>query len=133
MTLGKSLIKTCQFRFFRFCIIGIISNFFFFLFYLFLTNKHIDPKKAMTFVYILAAAFSYLVNKKITFLYKGDILKSGARFAIAHIFGFLLNWLILSIFVEKLKYPHHVVQGLAIFVVAAFLFAVLNFFVFQKR
>lgn len=87
----------------------------------------------MTFVYVLAAGFSFFSHKKFTFFYDGDILKSGARYVIAHIFGFLLNWVILNTFVERLNYQHQIVQGVAVFVVAAFLFVVFNLFVFKRQ
>lgn len=133
MALEEGLIVICKSRLFRFCIIGILCNLIFYLLYLLLTYKHIDPKKAMTFVYVVAATFSFFVNKRFTFFYNGNILSSGTRYAIAHTFGYLLNWFILNTFVVKLKYPHQIVQGVAIFVVAAFLFVVFNLFVFKEK
>lgn len=47
--------------------------------------------------------------------------------------GYLLNLILLLLFVDWLDFPHQIVQGIAIVVVAIFLFVVLRIFVFAPR
>jgi uncharacterized membrane protein (GlpM family) len=47
-----------------------------------------------------------------------------------HASGYLCNLAILRVFVDRLGYPHQIVQAVAIFVVAAYLFLAFKMFVF---
>jgi putative flippase GtrA len=60
------------------------------------------------------------------------LLNSGARYLVAHIFGYLVNLLILLTFVDRLGYSHQWVQAAAIIVVATFLFVAFRYFVFPR-
>lgn len=55
---------------------------------------------------------------------------AGGRYIIAHCFGYLINLVILIIFVDELGFVHQWVQAIAIVIVAAFLFLAFKFFVF---
>ena len=112
-------------------IVGLVCNIFIYLLYLYISHNGIEPKMAMTFIYIIGACISFIANKKVTFNYNGNGIGLGVRYLIAHLFGYLLNFFILSIFVDRLAYSHQIVQGVAVFVVAAFLFVVFNLFVFK--
>jgi putative flippase GtrA len=68
----------------------------------------------MTIVYITGASISFFANKKFIFSYKGGVIGSGIRYAIIHLFGYLLNFFTLMDFVDKLGLPHQLVQGIAI-------------------
>jgi hypothetical protein len=47
--------------------------------------------------------------------------------------GYLLNLFILLVFVDYFGYTHQVIQGIAIFIIAGFLFLVFKYFVFPKQ
>jgi putative flippase GtrA len=98
--------------------------------YLLVTNLGATPKITMTLLYGVGAAIGFMGNRKLTFAHKGSLLGSGVRYIIAHCFGYLINLAILIVLVDKLGYPHQLVQAIAILVVAAFLFMVFKFFVF---
>ena len=115
----------------RYGIIGIVSNLFIYLLYIIITYKDVQPKIAMTFLYFIGAIISFFANKKFTFNYKSKLFGSLARYLVAHFFGYLINIIILIIFVDKIGYPHQIVQGIAIFAVAGFLFVCFKFFVFR--
>jgi putative flippase GtrA len=117
---------------FRYGIVGILSNIFGYLLYLFLTSAGYSPKLTMTALYGTGAVIGFLFNKQLTFSYRGSILESGIRYGIMHIFGYLLNLLIMVIYVDIYRYPHTIVQGIAIFLVAGFLFLSFKFFVFRS-
>ena len=117
---------------FRYAVVGIVSNIFGYLLYFFLTSAGYDPKFTMTALYGAAAIIGFLCNKQLTFSFKGSVLESGIRYGITHLFGYLLNLLIMVIFVDIYKYPHTIIQGIAIFIVAGFLFLCFKFFVFRS-
>jgi len=127
----EKLDKEFFLQLFRYGLIGITTNLIGYSVYLLLTSLGNTPKITMTVLYVLGANISFFANKKITFRYTGNVLGSGTRYTITHLFGYLLNFLILMIFVDKLGYPHQLVQGIAIFVVAGFLFVCFKTFVFR--
>lgn len=121
------------FQLFRYGLVGFSSNLTAYFVYLIITNWGIEPKKAMTMVYILGVFISFVGNRKWTFQHHGDNRRTIARYVVAHLLGYLLNWLILFIFVDFLGFAHQWVQAVAIIVVASFLFVVFQHFVFTKN
>lgn len=118
---------------FSYGVIGIFSNLAAYLLYLLVTYSGGTPKLTMSVLYAVTAFVSYLGNRKITFSHKGSMLVSGVRFFIAHCFGYLINLALLFFLVDKLGYPHQLIQIFAIFMVAAFLFVTFKFFVFRDE
>jgi len=127
---GK-IYRESSLQLFRYVIVGMATNISGYLVYLLLTLMGATPKITITVLYSIGAAIGFVGNKKFTFSDNGGVLGSGIRYAITHLFGFLLNFLILMVFVDKLGYPHQLVQGIAIFVVAGFLFVCFKLFVFR--
>ncbi len=117
---------------FRYGLIGVVTNLALYFFYLLITYLGVEPKMAMTISYIFGMFVGFVGHRKWTFAHQGALLGSGARFLIAHLFGYLTNFLILLIFVDRLGYPHRWVQAAAIVVVAAFLFITFRYFVFPN-
>jgi len=111
-------------------LIGIVNNVAGYLMYLLITYFGCPPKIAMSTLYCVCATVGFWGNRKITFEHQGHLLDSGIRYIIAHFFGYLLNLTILIVMVDNLGYAHQWVQAAAIFVVAAYLFMALKFFVF---
>jgi len=116
----------------RYGLVGIASNISGYLVYLLLTYLGGDPKVTMTMLYIIGASIGYYGNRQWTFAHKGTMLKSGAKYFIAHLIGYLINLSTLLIFVDKLGYPHQWIQAAAIMIVAGFLFMVFKYYVFPS-
>ena len=116
----------------RYGLVGITTNSLGYLVYLLITYYGVEPKVFITFSYPIGATIGFFGNRQWAFAHKGSLLGSGARYVIAHFFGYLINLILLVIFVDKLGYPHQWVQASAIFVVAGFLFVVFKFFVFPN-
>ena len=116
----------------RYGLVGAATNLALYAFYLLITYLGMAPKPAMTVAYVIGALIGFVGHRNWTFSHKGTVLGSGARYCIAHLLGYLLNFLILLTFVDKLGYSHQLVQAAAIFVVAAFLFIAFRYFVFPK-
>lgn len=114
----------------RYGLVGLTSNLTAYLVYLFITDWGVEPKVAMTLVYVLGVVIGFAGNRKWTFNQRGDNKRTIAKYAAAHLSGYLLNWLILFSFVDRLGYAHQWVQAAAIIVVAGFLFVVFKRLVF---
>jgi putative flippase GtrA len=116
----------------RYAFVGIVSNLTGYLVYLLVTYLGVAPKITMTLLYGVGATIGYIGNRNFTFTHKGSLLGSGARYLVAHFFGYFINLALLIIFVDQFGYAHQWVQAVAIFVVACFLFIAFKFFVFTN-
>ena len=117
----------------RYGFVGVVSNAAMYAVYIFITYLGVEPKTAMTLVYVIGASIGFVGNRKWTFAHRGDSFGAVLRYVLAHVFGYLLNFMILFAFVDRLGYAHQWVQAGAIVVVAGFLFIVFKYFVFVKR
>lgn len=115
---------------FRYALVGLLSNFAGYLVYLGLTYLGSTPKFTMTMLYAIGATVGFFGNKELTFGYQGSFSGAALRYVIAHGFGYMLNLGILVVFVDTLGFAHQWIQGVAVFVVAAFLFLAFKLFVF---
>jgi putative flippase GtrA len=87
----------------------------------------------MTLLYVMGATASFLANRRFTFRHRGQIGAAGARYLLAQLSGYLLNLLMLFLFVDWLGFAHQHVQALAILVIALYLFVLSRFFVFARN
>jgi putative flippase GtrA len=117
----------------RYGMVGVISNVTMYFVYLLISYLGVEPKAAMTLVYGIGASIGFFGNRKWTFSYRGNFSRSALRYVSAHLFGYLLNLLILFIFVDRLGYAHQWVQAVSIVIVAGFLFIVFKYLVFPKK
>ena len=117
----------------RYGLVGAVSNLTIYFVYLLITYLGIEPKIAMTLVYIIGASIGFVGNRKWTFTHQGDSFGAAMRYILAHSMGYLLNFLILYTFVDRLGYAHQWVQAVAIIIVAGFLFIVFKYFVFSRK
>lgn len=124
--------KETSLELFRYALVGVITNILGYTLYLILTFNGFAPKITITFLYAIFAFIGFFLNKIFTFSIENKMANLGVRYLISHLFGYLLNFILLIVFVDLLGYPHQIVQFVAIFVVAAFLFSCMKFFVFKK-
>jgi putative flippase GtrA len=117
----------------RYGLVGIATNLLGYIIYLVITYLGVEPKLLITFMYPVGAIIGFFGYRHWAFSHKGKVLKSSMRYFIAHIFGYLINLFILLLFVDRLGYPHQLVQAAAILIVAAFLFLAFKFFVFSSH
>ncbi|MGZ8944489.1 MAG: GtrA family protein [Methylococcaceae bacterium] len=114
-------------------LVGVVSNLTIYFVYLLITHLGVEPITAMTLVYIIGASIGFISNRKWTFAHRGNSTSAVLRYVLAQLFGYLLNFLILFIFVGRLGYAHQWVQAVAIIIVAGFLFIVFKYFVFREK
>jgi len=117
---------------FRYAVVGLLSNAAGYLIYLLVTWLGIGPKVAMTGLYVAGASLGFLGNRQWTFTSRGNVSSSLARYGIAHFLGYGINFFLLYVFVDRLGFPHQWVQGVAVFVVAFFLYISFRHFVFPE-
>ncbi len=117
----------------RYALVGAATNAAIYFVYLLITCLGVEPKTAMTLVYIIGVFIGFIGNRKWTFAHRGSASGAAFRYMLAHLFGYLLNFLILFTFVDRLGYAHQWVQAAAILIVAGFLFIIFKYFVFRER
>lgn len=115
----------------RFAVVGITCNSIGYLAYLALTWLDVPFKLAMSLLYALGICISFLGNRNWAFQHRGNVKRAAWRFGLAHVAGYVLNLGLLTLFVDKLGYPHEWIQAAAIFVVGGFLFVIFKLFVFR--
>lgn len=118
-------------QFIRYGMVGVATNLSGYLVYLFITYLGVEPKSTMTLLYVVGAAIGYMGNRQWAFGHKGDVLGSFMRYVLAHFCGYLINFMMLLVFSDRMGYPHQYVQAVAIVVVAGVLFLMFRYFVFS--
>lgn len=116
----------------RYASVGLAANLIGYVVYLALTFFSVEPKIAMTAVYLAGLTASYLGNSQWTFTQSRGTLSTMIGYGCAHVFGYAINFCLLYIFVDLFGYPHQIVQAVAIVVVACFLFVVFKTLVFAE-
>jgi putative flippase GtrA len=117
----------------RYGLVGVASNAAGYFVYILITYLGVEPITAMTLLYIIGASIGFIGNRKWTFAHRGDFYNAALRYVLAHLFGYLLNYIILFSFVDRLGYAHQYVQAVAIMIVAGFLFIAFKYIVFRER
>ncbi|QHF49915.1 MULTISPECIES: GtrA family protein [Pseudomonas] len=116
----------------RYGLVGGAVNLGGYLLFLLITWLGMEPKTAMTVLYIAGAVAGFWSNRNWTFGYRGGIAGPAFKYLAAHVCGYLLNYVILAYFADHLHFPYRVVQAVAILVVAVFLFVTFKFLVFPR-
>lgn len=115
---------------YRYGLVGGSTNLVGYILYLFLTYNGGDPKSTMTILYGLGVAVSFYGNRKFTFAHKNQSYETAIKYCIVYGAGYILNLLILVVLVDYFGFPHQLIQFIAIFIVALFLFVTSKNFVF---
>ena len=116
----------------RYGVVGLASNTVGFLLYLLLTDGiGMDPKLAMSLLYVVGVLQTFLFNRNWTFSHDGPKRRALIRYFCAYGFGYLVNLAVLVILVDHFRLPHQPVQGAMIFVLAGLLFLLQKFWVFR--
>lgn len=116
----------------RYLVVGLLSNGVGYSLYLLLTWLGVGPKVSMSILYCVGTALGFIGNRKWSFEHRGKALPSFILYCLAYGIGYALDFFMLSFFVDRLGYPHQLVQAAAVIVVAVFLFLTLNFVVFPR-
>ena len=116
----------------RFAAVGIVSNAALFLLYLALTSAGLSPAVSMSLAYVVGVVQTFAFNRSWTFSHCGSCAAPFARYVTTYGIGYLVNLCLLRLFVDELHWPHQWVQGAAILLVAALVFALQKHWVFRS-
>ncbi len=116
----------------RYGIVGVASNAVGYLIYLAITAAGMEHKLAMTLLYAVGVAQTFIFNKRWSFRHAGAHGTAFVRYCAAYAVGYFINLAALFILVDRLGYAHQLVQGVMIFVLAAMLFILQKFWVFRS-
>ena len=114
----------------RYGVVGVVNNSLLYLGYLLIVYAGVGSKFSMTLMYLAGVIVGFLANYRWTFA-QGKNHGALVRYILMHMFGYLINFLLLLIFVDGLGNPHQVVQVIAILVVAIYGFVTCKYYVFR--
>lgn len=116
----------------RYGIVGLISNAMGYALYVGLTYMGIGSKLAMSLLYVLGILQTFAFNRRWSFRHKGIHGRLFIRYGVTYGIGYLINLSALFVLVDWLDYPHQIVQGGLIVIIAIFLFLLQKFWVFRQ-
>ena len=116
----------------RFCIVGLISNAALYLLYLLFTGVGFGHKTAMSILFVIGTIQTFTLNKNWTFQYQEFNKPVLAKYILIYGGAYITNLLGLMFFVDYLKLPHAIVQGVMILLVAVLVFLLQRHWVFSK-
>jgi len=119
------------YQFFRFSVVGISHNLSGYIIYLSIAYTGLDPKLIISIFYPIGVLYAYFANKTFTFKNTERHTKILFKYFFIQFLGFIINLSLLFICVDKLSFPHQLVQLFAIVIVAIFLFVGQKYFVFS--
>lgn len=115
----------------RYSVVGFTSNLLCYLAYLGLTGLGMNPKLAMSVLYGVGVLQTFMFNKRWTFEHGGAQRTVLYRYCAAYGLGYLFNLAVLYLLVDQLGYPHHIIQGVMILLLAMMLFLAQKLWVFR--
>ena len=119
-------------QFARYGMVGLASNLLLYLAYLALTYAGMEPKASMSMLYILGIVQTFLFNRRWSFKYGEKHGPAFARYCSAYGLGYAINLLVLMWLVDRMGYPHEIVQGVMVVSLAVMLFLLQKFWVFRS-
>lgn len=117
----------------RYGVVGVLNNLLSYLIYLLVTWLGLDPKVAVSLMYPISAFMAYHGHSRYSFSNHSGVSHKPFRYIGAHAVGYLSNLTILYVFHDLFGFPHQLVQGVAIFVLAGVLYLMFRFFVFPAK
>ena len=120
-------------QFLRYGVVGLGSNLLLYLAYLGLTHLGMGHKSAMTVLYAVGVAQTFLFNRTWSFRHQGRLHGAFARYVASYALGYLLNLTVLWLAVDRFGLPHQIVQGVMILTLAVMLFLLQKYWVFPEH
>src|SRR5690606_28310214 len=111
------ILKSKSFRqLVRYGLVGVGINAALYALYLLFVFAEVEPKAAMSIVYVIGLAIGFYGHRKLTFSHTKNFGLAIARYLIAHIGGYAINFSLLVVFVDYMNLSHALVQGISIFI-----------------
>lgn len=120
-------------QFIRYAVVGLVSNGILYLAYIVLTWFGLGHKLAMTLLYAVGVLQTFIFNKTWTFKHEGEATMSLLRYCLSYAFGYIVNLSALIFLVDMAGYPHQIIQGIMIILIAVMLFVLQKYWVFRPQ
>lgn len=117
----------------RYGLVGIGINAALYACYLLLIFWGMEPKKSMSVVYVIGLGVGFYGHRKLTFFHTENFKLAMARYLVAHAGGYAINFFLLLTLVDYMNLSHALVQAVAVFIVAAYLFVIFKYWVFSEK
>lgn len=121
-----------QIELIRYGIVGIATNALIYALYLALTALGIGPKFAMSLLYMVGVLQTFVFNKAWTFRYTGQARLAFWRHVVLYSAGYAINFVLMTILVDAVLWPHQLVMAGLVVLMAVFFFVGQKFWVFRK-
>lgn len=118
-------------QFIRYAAVGLMLNIVLFGVYLLLTRGLMGSPAAMTATYSAGVLIGFVLNRSITFSYKGRNPIALMRYVLIYVTGYALNFVVLWLLVGQVGVPHEIVQGGVTFSLPLLLFILQKYWVFS--
>lgn len=125
--------KTTLGQLFRYGIVGVLSNAVGYLLYLGITAAGMEHKLAMTLLYAVGVAQTFVFNRRWTFRSDGPAGSALMRYVAVYALGYAINYVVLVLLVDRLGLPHQMVMAGLFVLMAIYFFIAQKFWVFRKR
>ena len=113
-------------------VVGSVVNGLLYLAYIGLTHCLLEPRAAMTVVYVAGVIVGFIGHKSWTFAHSGRADRALLRYLGAYALGYLINLAGLEFGISVLQVPHELAQAAMIVVVATAMFMMQKYMVFAE-
>lgn len=120
-------------QFFRYAAVGLGLNATLYGAYLVLTQTLMGSRAAMTITYSAGVVLGFMLNRSITFRYRGRDVGALLRYVASYGIGYAINFATLWFFVDRMGVAHEIVQGGMVLTLPVVLFALQRYWVFSAH
>lgn len=120
-------------QFITYVVIGLVLNAVLYGAYLMLTYAGAAALVAMTFTYAAGVCSGFMLNRSITFRYRGGNAGALLRYAVSYGIGYAINFIVLWMLAARMGMPHQIVQGGIVLGLPVVLFCLQKSWVFRSR
>jgi putative flippase GtrA len=120
-------------QFTRFVVVGVLSNLVLYFFYILFSTLGMGHKLAMTIMYVIGVAQTFVFNRNWTFAHRGSPGPALRKYLISYALGYILNLFVLWWLVDRLGYPHELVQAAMIILLAVAFFLTQRYWIFRQN
>lgn len=119
-------------QFIRWALVGVAVNAIGYIAFLGMVYAGLHHQLAATAVFSIAVLVAYVANRSWSFGHQGGVTRSFANYMVLNLLAWVLNVLVLFIFVDVMGFHHAPVQGIAILVIACLTFIGQRYWVFAS-
>ena len=119
-------------QFIRWALVGVVVNVIGYIAFLGMVYAGLHHQLAATAVFSIAVLVAYVANRSWSFEHQGGVTRSFVSYMVLYLLAWVLNMLVLFIFVDVMGFHHAPVQGICILVIAGLTFIGQRYWVFAS-